>query len=140
MVDDGVCDADYPRVRPSLAIVITSTDRTTRATPAGSTGPPSPCVASGNGVMPWPPTTTRAVPLAPLPSHPLSPPLQGFLISRSSPFSVSAQKQVVSVHASDSMPYSHGHSLDSVVEMVATASSATTEVGLGVQNSAMEVQ
>ena len=39
MVDDGVCDGDYARVRLPLAIVVT--DRTTRATPAGSTGTPS---------------------------------------------------------------------------------------------------
>ena len=39
-----------------------------------------------------------------------------------------------------SIPYSHGHSLDSIVDVVSTAASATTEVGLGVKNAAMEVQ
>ena len=50
--------------------------------------------------------------------------------------------------ASDLMPYSHGHGLDSIVEMVATAASANvsnvgmvgTEAGLGMQNAVMKVQ
>jgi len=53
------------------------------------------------------------------------------------------------VPASDSVPYSHSHSSDSVTEMVTTAASATvsnvvgmirTKASLSVQNAAMKVQ
>ena len=75
--------------------------------------------------------------------------LHRLVTSRPSLLGVSAQMQVVGVPASDSLPYSHSHSLDTVAEMVATAASATvsnvvgmmgTEAGLSVQSAAMKVQ
>ena len=74
--------------------------------------------------------------------------LQRLVTSRPSLLGVSAQIQGVGVSASDSMSYSHGQSLDSIAEMVATAGSATvnvvgmigTEAGLSVQNAAMKVR
>jgi len=50
--------------------------------------------------------------------------LQRLVTSRLSLVGVSAQMQGVGLPTSDSMPYSHSHSLDSVTEMVATAVSA----------------
>jgi hypothetical protein len=75
--------------------------------------------------------------------------LQRLVTSRPSLLGVSAQMQGVGVPTSDSLSYSHSHSLDSVAEMVATAASATvsnvvgmigTEAGLSVQSAAMKVQ
>jgi hypothetical protein len=75
--------------------------------------------------------------------------LQRLVTSRPSLLGISSQMQGVGVPASDSIPYPHSHSLDSVAEMVATAASATvsnvvgmigTEAGLSVQNAAMKVQ
>jgi hypothetical protein len=75
--------------------------------------------------------------------------LQRLVTSRPALLGVSAQMQGVGVPPSDSLPYSHSHSLDSVAEMVATAASATvsnvvgmigTEAGLSVQTAAMKVQ
>ena len=51
--------------------------------------------------------------------------LQRLVTSRPSLHGVSAQMQGVGVPASDSMPYSHGHSLDDIAEMVASAASVT---------------
>ena len=75
--------------------------------------------------------------------------LQCLITSRPSLLSVSAQMQGVGVPTSDSLLYSHSHSLDSIAEMVVTAASATmsnvmgmvgTEAGLSVQSAAMKVQ
>jgi hypothetical protein len=75
--------------------------------------------------------------------------LQRLVTSRPSLLGVSAQMQGLGVPSSDSLSYSHSHSLDSVAEMVATAASATvsnvvgmigTEAGLSVQTAAMKVQ
>ena len=73
--------------------------------------------------------------------------LQHLITSRPSLLGVSSQMQGVGVPTSNSIPYSHSHSLDSVTAMVATAVSATvlnvvgmisTEAGL--KNAAMKVQ
>ena len=75
--------------------------------------------------------------------------LKRLVTSRPSLLGVSAQMQGVGIHPSDSLPHGHGHSLDSVAGMVATAASATvsnvvgmigTEAGLSVQSAAMKVQ
>ncbi|KAI0300723.1 hypothetical protein B0F90DRAFT_1722805 [Multifurca ochricompacta] len=76
--------------------------------------------------------------------------LKRLVTSRPSLLGVSAQMQGVGVPASDSLPHiHHGHSLDSVAGMVATAASATvsnvvgmigSEAGLSVQGAAMKVQ
>jgi len=75
--------------------------------------------------------------------------LRHLLTSRPLLPGVSTQIPGVGVPASDSMAYSHSHSLDSVAGMVTTAASAAvskvigmtrTEAGLSVQNAAMKVQ
>ena len=75
--------------------------------------------------------------------------LQRLVTSRPSLLGVSVQMQGVGVPPSDSLSYSHSHSLDSVAEMVATAASATvsnvvgmigTEAGLSLQSATMKVQ
>jgi len=75
--------------------------------------------------------------------------LQRLVTSRPSLLGVSSQMQAVGVPTSDSIPYSHSHSLDSVAVVVATAASVTvsnvvgmmgTEAGLSMQNAAMKVQ
>jgi len=74
--------------------------------------------------------------------------LQRLVTSRPSLLGVSAQMQGVGVPPSDSLSYSHSHSLDSVAGMVATASATVsnvvgmigTEAGLSVQTAAMKVQ
>jgi len=71
------------------------------------------------------------VPLARLSSHPLSLPL-ALVTSCPSSLGISAQIQSVGVPASDSMPYSHGHSLDSVMEMAVTAAGTTVLDVVGV--------
>ena len=90
MVDDGVCDGDHARLRLPLAIGFT--DRTAYRhvlhLPALRRRRVL-CVTFSNSVMPWPQTTTRAVPLTRLSLYPLSPLLQGFLTSRPSSLSVS---------------------------------------------------
>jgi len=79
--------------------------------------------------------------------HTLLTTLQPLGTSCPSLLGISAQIQGVRVPASDSMPYSHSHSLGSVAEMVATAAGATdsnivgmigTKAGLSVKNAAME--
>ena len=137
-VDEGARGGDCARVR--LPIIITP-DRTaligTWHTRTGPAGTRSSAVASGGAT----------VPLARASSHPLS------TSSTSSHHvcrhSASAQIQSVGVPPSDSMPYSQGHSLDSVMEMVATAAGTTvsdvvgmigTVAGPSVQNAAMKVQ
>ena len=92
---------------------------------------------------------TPAVPQARASSRPLSLPTSASS-HHARHYSASHRKlQAVGVPTSDSIPYSHSHSLDSVAEMVATAASATvsnvvgmtgTEAGLSVQNAGMEVQ
>ena len=77
--------------------------------------------------------------------------LQRLITSRPLLPGVSTQVEGVGVPASDSMPYSHSHSLGSVAELVATAACAAvsnvvgiivieTEAGLSVKNAAMKVQ
>ena len=77
------------------------------------------------------------------------PTLLRLVTSRPSLFGVSAQMQGAGVPASDSTSYSHSYSLDSVAEMVATATSTTvsnivgmigTEASLSVQKAAMRAQ
>src|SRR6267142_873915 len=73
---------------------------------------------------------------------------QRLVTSRPSLLDVSAQMPGVGIPPSDSLPYSHSHSLVSVAEMVATAASPTvssvvgiigTGTGLSVQSAAMKV-
>ena len=76
--------------------------------------------------------------------------LKCLVISRPVLLGVSAQMHGVGVSAGDSQSHLHSHhSLDSVVEIVVTAASATvsnvigmigTEAGLSVQTAAMKVQ
>jgi len=56
---------------------------------------------------------------------------QRLITSRTSLLGVSAQMQGVGVPASDSMPYSHSHTLDSIAEMVATAASTSVSNVVG---------
>ncbi len=75
--------------------------------------------------------------------------LQRLITSHPSLLSVSAQMQGIGVPTSNSLLYSHSHSLDSIAEMVVTAASVTmsnvmgmvgTEAGLSVQSAVMKVQ
>jgi len=99
--------------------------------------------------MPWPLVVTPAVPPGTRIFTILISALKRLVTSRPSLLGVSAQMQGVGIHPSDSLPHGHGHSLDSVAGMVATAASATvsnvvgmigTEAGLSVQSAAMKVQ
>ncbi|KAH9961981.1 hypothetical protein BC827DRAFT_1383744 [Russula dissimulans] len=105
----------------------------------------------GNATMPWPLAVTPTVPTGHISSRSLYPPSNALsLHARPSLLGVSAQMRGVGIlHPSDLLPHIHGHSLDSVAGMVATAASLTvsnvvgmigTEAGLSVQTAAMKVQ
>ena len=69
-MDEGARDGDHARVCLPLVIITDHTARTDIChTHAGSAGTPSSRIASANVTMPWPSTTTMALPLVRVSSY-----------------------------------------------------------------------